>query len=75
MIYICNIYIIEIIYIMLYIILSVVVSDDFLLDDYSKYQYLSSGHVAIGGVDDSQEFCSLIESMSIMGFTVDDKAG
>ncbi|XP_076459497.1 uncharacterized protein LOC143292799 isoform X2 [Babylonia areolata] len=47
---------------------------DFLLEDYGKYKFLSHGHVPVSGVDDIQEFRSLVESMTIMGFSPDDQA-
>ncbi|KAL8616918.1 hypothetical protein ACOMHN_041837 [Nucella lapillus] len=46
---------------------------DLLLEDYSKYRFLSSGHVPVAGVDDTQEYRSLVESMTIMGFNPDDQ--
>ena len=49
--------------------------EEFLLDDYSKYTYLSNGHMPVPGVDDTQEFRSLVESMTIMGFSPEDQSG
>ena len=46
-----------------------------MLDDFSKYTYLSNGHMPVQGVDDTQEFRSLVESMTIMGFSPEDQAG
>ena len=48
--------------------------EEFLLDDYSKYTYLSNGHMPVPGVDDTQEFRSLVESMTIMGFSPEDQS-
>ncbi|KAL8565495.1 hypothetical protein ACOMHN_049471 [Nucella lapillus] len=47
---------------------------EFLLEDYSKYRYLSHGSVLVSGVDDSQEFRNLVESMTIMGFAPEDQS-
>ncbi|KAK7113791.1 hypothetical protein V1264_013012 [Littorina saxatilis] len=47
---------------------------EFLLEDYSKYNYLSHGHMPVTNVDDSQEFRSLVESMTIMGFAPEDQS-
>ncbi|KAK7484698.1 hypothetical protein BaRGS_00024106 [Batillaria attramentaria] len=50
------------------------ISEEFLLEDMSKYKYLSNGHVPVSGVDDAQEFRALVESMTIMGFSPEDQS-
>lgn len=52
-----------------------VFTEEFLLEDMSKYKYLTHGAVSVQGVDDSIEYQSLLESMAIMGFTPDDQGG
>lgn len=51
------------------------IPEEFLLDDYSNYRYLTNGHIPVTGVDDCQEFRNLVESMSIMGFAPEDQSG
>jgi myosin heavy subunit len=50
-------------------------AEEFLLEDWGKYTYLSNGHLPVTGVDDSQEFKNLMESMMIMGFSPEDQSG
>ena len=50
------------------------VAEEFLLEDYSKYNYLSNGHVPVAGIDDVAEFKALMESMTIMGFGLGDQS-
>ncbi|CAF0851620.1 unnamed protein product [Didymodactylos carnosus] len=45
---------------------------DYLLEDFSRYHYLSHGNVNIPGTDDSEEFQQTVKSMQIMGMSLDD---
>ncbi|CAG5114812.1 unnamed protein product, partial [Candidula unifasciata] len=47
---------------------------EFLLEDWGKYSYLTYGKVLVPGVDDSAEFKNLTEAMEIMGITADDQS-
>ncbi|XP_012936861.1 myosin-10 isoform X4 [Aplysia californica] len=45
---------------------------EFLLEDMSKYRYMTSGKMLVTNVDDAHEFQNLVSSMSIMGISPDD---
>ncbi|CAF1035648.1 unnamed protein product [Rotaria sordida] len=45
---------------------------DYLLEDFSRYRYLTHGNVAILGVDDSEEFQNTVKAMQIMNMSSDD---
>lgn len=47
---------------------------DFLLEDAKNYRFLSSGLVAVPGVDDAMEFKSTAEAMTIMGIAAEDQS-
>lgn len=49
--------------------------EEFLLEDFSKYVYMTNGQITNPGIDDSAEFRSLVESMAIMAFSPDDQSG
>lgn len=51
------------------------ISEDFLLDDYRNYRFLTSGRLPVQGVDDAAEFRLTIEAMTIMGICPEDQAG
>ena len=44
-------------------------SDEFLLEDFASYKFLSSGHVTVPGMNDQQEFKATLEAMNVMKFT------
>lgn len=50
-------------------------TEEFLLDDWSKYSYMTHGKVLVPGIDDSAEFKNLTESMGIMGIAPEDQSG
>lgn len=43
--------------------------EEYLLDDFNSYRYLSNAYLPIGGLDESQEYQHTIKSMQIMGFS------
>ncbi|CAF4729492.1 unnamed protein product [Rotaria sp. Silwood1] len=45
---------------------------DYLLEDFSRYRYLTHGNVAIPGIDDSEEFQNTVKAMQIMNMSNDD---
>ncbi|XP_013083692.2 myosin heavy chain, non-muscle isoform X1 [Biomphalaria glabrata] len=47
---------------------------EFLLEDWSKYAYLTCGKILVPGVDDAAEFKLLVDAMGIMGITPDNQA-
>ncbi|XP_052069305.1 myosin heavy chain, non-muscle-like isoform X3 [Mytilus californianus] len=47
---------------------------EFLLDDYKNYRFMTSGRVPVQGIDDTVEFRSTIEAMTIMGISPEDQA-
>lgn len=47
---------------------------EFLLNDISRYRFITEGNVIIPGVDDSMEFRNTIEAMKIMGMADDEIA-
>ena len=51
------------------------IAEEFLLDDFKNYRFLTSGRVPVPGVDDTQEFRMTIEAMTIMGINPEDQAG
>lgn len=49
--------------------------EEFLLDDFKNYRFMTMGRVPVQGVDDTAEFRSTIEAMTIMGISPEDQAG
>ncbi|CAL1540634.1 unnamed protein product [Lymnaea stagnalis] len=47
---------------------------EFLLEDWGKYSYMTFGKILVPGVDDAAEFKNLIDSMGIMGISPDNQA-
>ncbi|XP_059170078.1 myosin heavy chain, non-muscle-like isoform X2 [Physella acuta] len=47
---------------------------EFLLEDWGKYLYMTHGKILVTGVDDAAEFKNLTESMSIMGISPDNQS-
>ncbi|KAH9489592.1 hypothetical protein Btru_037584 [Bulinus truncatus] len=47
---------------------------EFLLEDWSKYAFMTHGKILVPGVDDAAEFKNLIDAMGIMGITPDNQA-
>ncbi|CAF1346369.1 unnamed protein product [Adineta steineri] len=45
---------------------------DYLLEDFSRYRYLTHGNVTVGGVDDAEEFQNTVKAMQIMNMSNDD---
>ncbi|CAF4206252.1 unnamed protein product, partial [Rotaria sp. Silwood2] len=45
---------------------------DYLLEDFSRYRYLTHGNVTIPGVDDGEEFQNTVKAMQIMNMSNDD---
>ncbi|KAI0986953.1 hypothetical protein GJ496_004886 [Pomphorhynchus laevis] len=45
---------------------------DFLLEDFSSYNYITNGYIDLPGTEDSEEFQNTIKAMSIMGITNED---
>ncbi|CAF3282352.1 unnamed protein product [Rotaria sp. Silwood2] len=45
---------------------------DYLLEDFSRYRYLTHGNVTIPGVDDGEEFQNTVKAMQIMNMSSDD---
>ncbi|CAM4789251.1 unnamed protein product [Rotaria magnacalcarata] len=45
---------------------------DYLLEDFSRYRYLTHGNVTIAGVDDGEEFQNTVKAMQIMNMSHDD---
>ncbi|XP_063723114.1 myosin-10-like isoform X3 [Symsagittifera roscoffensis] len=43
--------------------------NEFLLEDFASYKFLSSGHVTVPGMNDQQEFKATLEAMNVMKFT------
>lgn len=50
-------------------------SEELLLEDFSKYRFLVAGHVEIPGQEDDEMFDETLEAMAIMGFTEDERLG
>lgn len=50
-------------------------SEDLLLEPFSNYRFLSSGHVQISGQQDDELFEETMEAMNIMGFTEEERTG
>uniref|UniRef100_A0A8C5AH92 Myosin, heavy chain 11b, smooth muscle n=1 Tax=Gadus morhua TaxID=8049 RepID=A0A8C5AH92_GADMO len=48
---------------------------ELLLEDFSCYRFLMSGHVEIPGQEDDQMFEETLEAMEIMGFTQEERTG
>ncbi|KAK3797476.1 hypothetical protein RRG08_049307 [Elysia crispata] len=46
---------------------------EFLLEEWGKYSYMTHGKLLVQNIDDSAEFKALTESMSIMGISEDDQ--
>uniref|UniRef100_A0A8C5C0P9 Uncharacterized protein n=1 Tax=Gadus morhua TaxID=8049 RepID=A0A8C5C0P9_GADMO len=49
--------------------------EELLLEDFSCYRFLMSGHVEIPGQEDDQMFEETLEAMEIMGFTQEERTG
>ncbi|CAL8289146.1 unnamed protein product [Boreogadus saida] len=49
--------------------------EELLLEDFSSYRFLMSGHVEIPGQEDDQMFEETLEAMEIMGFTQEERTG
>ncbi|XP_071814325.1 uncharacterized protein [Apostichopus japonicus] len=47
---------------------------DFLLEDISKYKFMSAGNVHVPGLEDVQEFQTTVDAMKIMNISEDDVA-
>jgi myosin heavy subunit len=45
---------------------------DYLLEDFSRYRYLTHGNVTIPGIDDGEEFQNTVRAMQIMNMSLDD---
>jgi len=45
---------------------------DYLLEDFSRYHYLTHGNVTISGIDDGEEFQHTVKAMQIMNISNDD---
>jgi len=45
---------------------------DYLLEDFSRYRYLTHGNVVIPGIDDAEEFQNTVKAMQIMNMSLDD---
>jgi myosin heavy subunit len=46
--------------------------NDYLLEDFRCYRYLTNGGVSIAGVDDAEEFQNTVKAMQIMNMSNDD---
>lgn len=49
-------------------------TEDFLLEDISKYKFMSAGNVHVPGLEDVQEFQTTVDAMKIMNISEDDVA-
>lgn len=53
----------------------VIFSEELLLEPFSNYRFLSSGHVQIPGQQDDEMYEETMEAMSIMGLTEEERLG
>lgn len=49
--------------------------EELLLEDFSYYRFLVTGHVEIPGQEDDEMFVETLEAMEIMGFTEEERIG
>ncbi|CAF0782742.1 unnamed protein product [Adineta ricciae] len=45
---------------------------DYLLEDFTRYRYLTHGNVPLAGIDDAQEFQHTVKAMQIMGISIEE---
>lgn len=50
-------------------------SEELLLEPFSNYHFLSSGHVQIPGQQDDEMYEETMEAMNIMGLTEEERIG
>jgi myosin heavy subunit len=50
-------------------------SDEFLIEDFRNYRYLTHGNVPVPGQDDAELYKQLQDAMNIMGFTTEEQSG
>lgn len=50
-------------------------SEELLLEPFSNYRFLSSGHVQLPGSSDDEMYEETMEAMSIMGLTEEERTG
>lgn len=55
--------------------LCVIFSEELLLEPFSNYRFLSSGHVQIPGQQDDEMYEETMEAMRIMGLTDEERIG
>lgn len=51
------------------------ISEELLLESFSNYRFLSSGHVRVTGQEDDDLYEETMEAMKIMGFTDEERIG
>lgn len=55
--------------------LSILKSEELLLEPFSNYRFLSFGHVQIPGQQDDEMYEETMEAMNILGFTEEERIG
>ncbi|CAF3703620.1 unnamed protein product [Adineta steineri] len=45
---------------------------DYLLEDFTRYRYLTHGNITVTGIDDAQEFQHTVKAMQIMNISTDE---
>lgn len=56
-------------------ILCVIFSEELLLEPFSNYRFLSSGHVQLPGQQDDEMYEETMEAMNIMGLSEEERIG